>query len=450
MQTLPDTRSNQAFTSRHQSRTIAAAFADPMDAHPATHCTALVALVLLLSACGAPTARPGDPAPLRGFAARGYSSVEHGATHSTTHQWTVAGHPLRLVLMQGEGAGLAPLVLYLPGLGEAPEAGAAWRTAWASAGYAVLSVQALAADATAWQSDLAREGSFRALGQRHYAGDAMARRAQALGDVLTEAQRRAAGGEAGWQHIDWTRVAVAGFDLGAYTAMVLAGEQLRGVEPGALRPATFPAIRAAVALSPYANVAEGGMDTRYRDIHAPVLSVTSDADGDPLGLVAGAMQRSAPFEHMSGPGQYLLSLQGLAHARLSGSAATAGGSADAAATAARRAGAEGGGADDRATRGRAGNGSGNGSGGRRRGGGRGPGAEGGGTMGRTRDQAAAATDASGAGGASPQAAQRALIAAQDVSTAFLDAYLRGDALAREWLDGDAARWMGTAGELRRK
>jgi hypothetical protein len=39
---------------------------------------------------------------------------------------------------------------------------------------------------------------------------------------------------------------------------------------------------------------------------------------------------------------------------------------------------------------------------------------------------------------------------QDVSTAFLDAYLREDAMAREWLRVDAPRWLGTAAELRRK
>lgn len=43
-----------------------------------------------------------------------------------------------------------------------------------------------------------------------------------------------------------------------------------------------------------------------------------------------------------------------------------------------------------------------------------------------------------------------IIAAQDVSTAFLDAYLKGDPLAREWLIVDAGRWLGTTGELRRK
>ena len=43
-----------------------------------------------------------------------------------------------------------------------------------------------------------------------------------------------------------------------------------------------------------------------------------------------------------------------------------------------------------------------------------------------------------------------MIALEDVSTAFLDAYLKDDPLAREWLARDAKRWLGAAGGLRTK
>ncbi len=41
-----------------------------------------------------------------------------------------------------------------------------------------------------------------------------------------------------------------------------------------------------------------------------------------------------------------------------------------------------------------------------------------------------------------------LQAIQDVSTAFLDATLKDDALAREWLARDAPRWLAGQGTLR--
>ena len=71
----------------------------------------------------------------------------------------------------------------------------------------------------------------------------------------------------------------AGFDLGAYTALAWAGEQIRGAEVGTGRVT----LRAAIALSPYANHAEGAMDARYRALRSPVLSIASDIDAYPLG-----------------------------------------------------------------------------------------------------------------------------------------------------------------------
>jgi hypothetical protein len=39
---------------------------------------------------------------------------------------------------------------------------------------------------------------------------------------------------------------------------------------------------------------------------------------------------------------------------------------------------------------------------------------------------------------------------QGTSTAFLDAYVKQDAIALEWLRKNASRWIGTHGELRKK
>ncbi len=408
-----------------------------------SHFRCLLPPVLALAAgcSSAPAPQAVDSAPLRAFAARGYAPAEQAVVVSSVHRWPLAGQLQTLLLLRpappvAGTSPLLPLLIYLPGLGETAQAGARWRHAWAAAGYAVLSVQPLAEDATAWQSDLARDGAFRLLGQRHYAGSAVLRRVEAVAELLAEARRRAVAGEADWQGIAWQRTAVAGFDLGAYTAMVLAGEQVRGAEGAAGR---VP-VRAVIALSPYVNVADGGLDTRYRGIHGPVLAITSDADGDPLGLVAGPAQRLAPFERSAGTDQYLLSLQGLAHAGLSGSAAAGGaaerpdgGRSNAAATD----------GDGGAQRGRSPSGGGEG-GSRRRGSapvaGNGNGNRHGAEAGRGAPP----------GGLSATAAQLRLIAAEAVSTAFLDATLREDPLARDWLQTHAARWLGGAGELRRK
>jgi predicted dienelactone hydrolase len=357
---------------------------------------------------------------VREFEAKGYAANEHDAVTSTTATWLVSGQAIQIVLAQPARARTTPVVIYLPGLGESSEAGAHWRATWAAAGYGVLSVQPLDDDAGAWRSDLARGGEFKTLGQQRFAGTEMSRRVQLLADVVAEAQRRSTADAAPWQLLDWNNVAIAGFDLGAYTAMTVAGEHVRDAEdaPGRVR------VRAAIALSPYATIAAGSLDTRYRDIHVPVMSVTGDADLDVLGLVEGADLRDAPFTHMPGPQAYLLSLHGLPHPALSGtdanglmaSADSTNRSQDSVGTAS---GDEG--SPQRRGSKRVGTGDGR----------------------RRQDRFAAA-------GLSPTALQMRVVAVQGVSTAFLDAHLKDDPRAREWLVSDARRWLGTMGDLRRK
>lgn len=395
-------------------------------------------LTAVLTACASHPSTHQDNAHsrelVREFAAKGYASVEHEAVTTAVHEWSVSSQPVRIVLSQPKRPGPAPLVIYIPGLGESSDAGDKWRAAWSSAGYAVLSVQPLEEDASAWRSDLAREGDFKGLGRKRYAGAVMNQRVKMLKDVLDEARRRAAAGEPAWQRVDWNKLAIAGFDLGAYTAMTVAGEHVPGASevPGESWRAS---VRAAIALSPYANVSAGSMESRYRDIRTPVMSVTSDRDADVLGMVEGATVRGAPFAYMEGPDKYLLSLQGLTHASLSGSAGGKDPNADAGQVRPLQAARNKQGGED--------------TGQHRRGGGK-RGASGDPALpGRDRS---AGSEGAGAGisSLSPSAFQMRMIAALDVSTAFLDAYVKDDALAREWLTADAKRWLGANGELQRK
>ncbi len=397
---------------------------------------ATLVLAACLAACATkPTALPQD-AGVRAFAAQGYDAAEHHEVFASAHALTAAGRSLRLQLLRPKGASAPsdlPLVLYLPGLGETAEAGKPWRQAWAEAGYAVLSLQALDDDARAWQSELARSGEFKALGRQRFAAAALNQRLQVLADVLAEARRLGAAGEAAWQGLDWRRVAVAGFDLGAYTAMALAGEHVPGADDAL---ASRLPVRAALALSPHASVASGGLATRYRDIHVPVLSITSDVDSDVLGLVDSVALRIAPFDHMPGPDKLLLSLQGMPHAALGGDASVAAARAQA--------------APAQRPQESAGRGDGGGGGGQRQRGGRQRGGAGAGSGGDGRGARSNPDDNAGAALQGLGAVQMRTVAAQVVSTAFLDAYLKDDAMAREWLAADAQRWLGGAGTLRRK
>lgn len=208
-------------------------------------------------------------------------------------------HGRRVVLTRSSAAvGALPVVVYLPGLGQEADAGQRWAAAWAQAGYAVLTVQPLADDAAAWRSPLARAGEFRALGELHQ-GDALrsARRA-ALQRLIAGLQ---ASPPFAGATLDWQRSAVAGYEIGAQTVLDLAGDA------AAWQP------RALIAISPPPMTAAGPTP--------PLLVVTSDTDGDALGLVRDPAERRRAFEQRPAGSAWLLSPPGLSHAALSGTLA---------------------------------------------------------------------------------------------------------------------------------
>jgi len=91
---------------------------------------------------------------------RGYAPDHAYATTATRETWTVDGEPIDVSLLAPSGDARHPLVVFLPGLGDAAESSLAWRKAWAEAGYAVLSVQPASEGSAVWKSEQARLGDF--------------------------------------------------------------------------------------------------------------------------------------------------------------------------------------------------------------------------------------------------------------------------------------------------
>nr|WP_316641898.1 hypothetical protein [uncultured Roseateles sp.] len=360
------------------------------------------------------------------FAAQGYQARRDEAVNAARHRLSLGGVNTEFELLTPKSARKAALIVYLPGLGEAPQAGELWRMAWARAGYAVLSVQLLADDANAWQSELARTGEFSALGRQRFADAAMLHRLQALTTVLQQASREAA--DPVWKAVDLSAIALAGFDLGAYTAMVAAGEQL----PGQAAPTLPMPVTAVLALSPYAQSGAGA--DRYRALRMPVLSVTASQDFDPLDLMPDTRLRRQPFEQMPTPDKYLLALAGGGHALLAGNPQLLKERASREAAGGEH---RGGGRQGGSQGGPPGGGGMGGHKGGRRGGG---GGEGGPEQGNRTEQ-----------GQRPSANMTLLSSAvQSVSTAFLDAYLGREPAARQWLDSSADSWLAGQARLQHK
>lgn len=405
---------------------------------------ASLALAIVLSAgCAASRSdlKP-DDAQVRQFSGRGYLTDNQYVVAASSVSWPCGGAGCEVALTVPSKPGRYPLVIYLPGLGEGATAGEAWRTAWTRAGYAVLSLQPLAEDAGAWSSARARTGDFALLARERYSDKAMSERLGALHDALRQLARRHGAGEPALERVDLSKVAVAGFDLGAYTAMAIAGESMRNV----VAPPLPVSIRAAIALSPYASFSGPPFASRYGTIRIPVLSLTGDADGDALGVVTGPHLRRAPFEYMPAGDKYLALLAGMPHGVFSGASAAPAGEPEYRP------------ADSRSPPRPAGS-----TGGRGGGGGHGhfSGASAAAAGSHGGDGAAGRSGGHADGGhpapaenlrrrASPTDLAMGVAAVQAISTAFLDAVLKEDTIAREWLEKDAARWLQGKGELRRK
>ncbi|MFT7776215.1 hypothetical protein [Roseateles sp.] len=198
-------------------------------------------------------------------------------------------------------SGPLPVVVYLPGIGQGSEAGQRWAATWAKAGYAVLAVQPLEEDAAAWRSALARAGEFRELGELHYGDTMRAARLNALRRLLAalHATPLAIGAE-----LDWQRAAVAGYETGAQAVLDL------GSDTGAWLP------RAVIAISPPPMAAAAATP--------PAMLITSDTDGDALGLVRQPAERRRAFDTLRPGAGWLLSPPGPSHAALSGTLAPEG------------------------------------------------------------------------------------------------------------------------------
>lgn len=380
----------------------------------------------LLVGCATHAPPKVDEARVKQFAGRGYLTDDHFNIARTLSSLDVGDETFDIAWTVPVSGKTLPVVIYLPGLGESRISGEKWRTAWAQAGYAVLSVQLLGADQKAWSSAAARRGDFDGLARERYGEAATGMRLKSLVALLAELQKGHASDEALLHRLDLSRIAIAGYDIGAYTAMRAAGELPNVNSEQVHLPMPIGAI---IVLSPYADFSGESFSTRYQSIVAPVLSISGDADFDATGLVSSPFVRKAPFENMPSHNAYLLWLANGTHAMLSGSALAATGETVNA------------GADRRGeSRGSRKSGS------RRQGrhSSNYPDAEAGddnhsGLVDRRSSPAASSTE---------RAMDDSLI--QGVTTAFLDVYLKQDPIAREWLQKDAGLWIGDLGELTRK
>jgi hypothetical protein len=354
----------------------------------------------------------------------GYQPSDQASIESALQQWPVQGQKTAVAFMLPSRGSALPVVVYLPGLGESAEAGILWRQAWAKSGYAVLSVQPLDDDAQAWSSQLARSFEFKTLASERHSPAALRQRLDRLTAVLDEARRRAREGDPLCSRLDFSRMAVAGYDLGAQAAMALGGEHAPGDAPDTLGSQFLGAIVLSPVVLPDRKQRE-----RYDGMAKPVLSISGPRDGDPTGLLSSQL-RGAAFDLMPSGDKFELMLRDADHATLSGEPEVEHASRPAPRS-----------AGGRRTR-------------RGSGGGGGDGSAGGDAGGDAALDAGDNPQRNGRRNAQRMSEPEVRSTAVDtavvagVSVAFLDASLRGRPQAHRWLDEEVPGWLGGLGTWR--
>ena len=361
-----------------------------------------------------------DEIKIKEFASHGYDSGIEYAPETSKLTLNLDSGFIQVTIVQPRRKGRYPLVIYMPGLGESSEAGKNIRNAWATSGYVVIAIQPLIDDELIMSTAAAKEGDFAYIRHERYANEVVSSRINVLGKLLEYLKQSGAASDTGLDSIDLEHIAIVGFDIGANSAMIVAGEEVQNVSNSG-----FPLkVGAVIALSPYADFSGATFNSRYQNIILPVLSITGDADDDTHGVVPITLHQ-APFQYMPEGNKYLLLLAGATHSVIGNGAPTndvvnpAGGDSKK--------------ADSESSN-------------------KGTGRSRGGRNGKKTSSNDSPTPATLAKRVPVGPTQRAMmeVAIEQISTAFLNAYIKSDQMAIEWLKKDTRTWLYNLGTLKQK
>jgi hypothetical protein len=279
-----------------------------------------IALTCLLCACqtGPPDAKDLD-AELHKIAQSGYQPEHHHSVRTARELWRVgeADWEVSLAVPDTKPGTRSPVVVYFPGLGESADAGALWRRSWAEAGYLVISVQPISVGSAIWSSSRAQAGDFHGIAAEQFSLQAAQARATELAQLVDELAVRSTAKGSDYATADLTRVALAGYDLGAQTASLLSGERPRT----SAGRAPLIGAQALITISPFhRETIEAAALSTFDAMTRPVLAISATDDGDPYTLISRPDLRQIPWNSMPAPLKCLLILDGASHRLLAGNA----------------------------------------------------------------------------------------------------------------------------------
>ncbi len=226
---------------------------------------------------------------------------------STDLEWYDSGRgrqaPVR-IYYPAAGKGPFPVVLFSHGLGRSREDCAYLGTHWAGRGYVSVFIEHIGSDQAVWRD---QRQPMKHLKEAYENPATMRNRPLDMRFALDQLQRLKRGHDSLAVRMDLNRVGAAGYDLGAETALALAGQVLQnGMSFVEHR------IRAVVAMSPTVPVGQVPIGIAYQGINVPCLYMTGSDDDGIVGQTK-AYQRRWPFDNTFGADQYLTIFQGGDH-----------------------------------------------------------------------------------------------------------------------------------------
>ncbi|MCL2744683.1 MAG: hypothetical protein FWE67_12605 [Planctomycetaceae bacterium] len=261
------------------------------------HCTVIIILQIAVFGC---------------FMLSGFNAAADDALYgytSQTHRWYDAARhrtvPARIYIPQTAAEKQFPVIVFSHGIGGSIDCCSYLARAWTSRGFVCLFVQHPGSDENIWK------GKVRILNEikKSYERNKNCRtRAEDLRFALDTLQQLAERDDDFGKKIDFTQIGVGGYDLGALTSLLVAGQ----LPPDYGTSLHDPRFTAALAMSPPVRRMNVGYKTIYKDVAMPVLFITGTKDDSVVGTTQ-AVHRRIPFDSMTDNDRWLITLNGADH-----------------------------------------------------------------------------------------------------------------------------------------
>jgi len=205
-----------------------------------------------------------------------------------------------------EARELCPVIIFSHGLGGSLERCTYLGQTWASHGLISVHIQHIGMDENVWKKKIRPIKELKEVYDQVWSGRMQAN------DIRFAINQMAIlstmPGNSAWQHVDMTRLGLAGYDLGGLASMLVSGQ----IPPDGGESLQDERVKALIVMSPPVRDDINRAGYVYQRMNLPTLFFTGTEDDGVVGTTK-AWQRRIPFDYMSVADRYLITYQGADH-----------------------------------------------------------------------------------------------------------------------------------------